>query len=164
METKNHRHFIDFLFPLTLFLLFASLAVIIILLATGIYKDTANNSYHNNNARLCLAYVFEKVHQNNQADRIHIDTIKDTPVLRISHPGEDHSYYTYIYYKDGYIKELFVKEGTLADLDFGRNISKAASFEIKQPGPLLLSFYCRDEQQREYRTVVGLKAGKSSLD
>lgn len=157
MESKHQHHFIDFLFPLTLFLLFASLSVIIILLATNIYRDTTSNSYYNDNTRLSLAYVSEKVHQNNGAQRIHLDTIEGTDVLVIHHPGETDNYSTYIYFKDGYLKELFLKDGLSPDLNFGRNISQVSSFTIQQVSPSLLSFHCTDQQNRSFRTFIGLK-------
>ena len=157
METKTQRHFIDFLFPLTLFLLFTSLAVFIILLATNIYKDTANNSYYNDNARLSLAYVSEKIHQNNEENKISLTAVDNTDVLAISHQGEASTYYTYIYFRDGYIKELFFKEDTPVNLDFGRNISQVSSFKIDKVSPSLLSFICLDGLGEEYRTLVSLK-------
>ena len=157
MRQRNHRHFIDFLFPLTLFLMFASLAVIIILLATNIYRETNQNSYYNDNARLSLTYVTEKIHQNNAEGRIQLTSMENLDVLSISHSGEQDLYYTYIYYKDGYIKELFIKAGTIPNFDFGRKIAPVSSFSIKEMTPQLLSFLCNDENQRTYHTIISLK-------
>ena len=157
MKTKNQHHFIDFLFPLTLFLLFASLSVIIILLATNIYRDTTSNSYYNDNTRLSLAYLTEKIHQNNTSDCISLDKVEGIDVLKISHPGEADNYYTYIYFKDGYLKELFLKENISPNLDFGRNISQLSSFFVEQISPSLLSFSCTDHQDKSFRTLISLK-------
>ena len=118
MERKNHHHIIDFLFPITLFLLFASLAITIILLATNIYRETAEHSYYSNNARLSLSYLSEKVKHHNRKGNISLETSQDHNILVITHPDETDTYYTYIYYEDGYLKELFVKEGVEYDFSF----------------------------------------------
>ena len=157
MEHKNHRHFIDFLFPLTLFLIFASLAVIIILLATNIYQETNRNSYYNDNARLSLTYVTEKIHQNNSEGCIKILNKDNMNILCISHSMKEDSYNTYIYYKDGHIKELFLKEGVTADFNFGRNIAPVSSFSMEMTEEKLLSFFCIDHNGQQYHTVIGLK-------
>lgn len=158
MDPKSKKHFIDFLFPLTLFLVFASLAITLILLATNVYRETVQNSYYNDNARLSLAYITEKIHQNNHRDNIRISSINSTDVLEISHPGNEITYYTYIYFKDGCLKELFVKEGITPDLEFGQTIAVLSSFRMKELSSNLLSFACSDLNQHETTILVGIKA------
>ena len=158
MDPKDRKHFIDFLFPLTLFLVFASLSITLILMATNVYRETVQNSYYNNNARLSLAYITEKIHQNNNEDQIRITKINTTKVLEIRHPGPTTSYYTYIYFKDGYLKELFIKEELTADLEFGRNIANLSSFTMEEFSSNLYSFTCTDLNQHETTILVGIKA------
>lgn len=163
MDPRKRKHFIDFLFPLTLFLVFASLAVTLILLATNVYQESVRNSHYNDNARLSLAYITEKIHQHNRQGNIRITSFDGTDILEITHPGTEASYYTYIYFQDGCLKELFFKEGVVPNLTFGRNIADLTSFSIEELSADLLSFTCVDQTQHKTKILVGLKTTGGNL-
>ena len=63
IRERQTSHMIDFLFPLALFFCFAVSAIVLILMATGIYRSTTESSARNHVGRTALAYVSEKLHQ-----------------------------------------------------------------------------------------------------
>ena len=62
----KRRHMIDFLFPVALFFVFALSALALILLSAGIYQSTTETSSLQYTARTALAYIGEKIHQNDE--------------------------------------------------------------------------------------------------
>ena len=58
---RDPHHLIDVLFPAALLFVFAFSAVSVILLATGVYRDTAIHSSRSYTAETALAYLTEKV-------------------------------------------------------------------------------------------------------
>ena len=60
IRERQTSHMIDFLFPLALFFCFAVSAIVLILMATGIYRSTTESSARNHVGRTALAYVSEK--------------------------------------------------------------------------------------------------------
>ena len=60
----------------------------------------------------CRVLYPEKVRQNDTTDSISLATLEDTPALCMLSRIEDETYCTYLYFYDGHLKELFMREGT----------------------------------------------------
>lgn len=57
---RHQKHTIDFLFPAALFLVFAVSALCVMLLAAGIYRQSAVETAKNDVSRTALSYISEK--------------------------------------------------------------------------------------------------------
>lgn len=79
---RDPHHLIDVLFPAALLFVFAFSAVSVILLATGVYRDTAIHSSRSYTAETALAYLTEKVHQNDADGQIDIGTFDGARLFR----------------------------------------------------------------------------------
>lgn len=157
MQTRRGQephHLIDFLFPAALLFVFAFSAVSVILLATGIYRDTVNHSSRSYTAQTALAYLTEKVHQNDGNGTIEAGTFEGCPALIFRQSYHDSDYSTYIYAYGQELRELFVKDGTPAELSDGKAILEIRDLEVSDLGDGLFVFSCTDTDGHTVRAVV----------
>lgn len=155
-KSKIHNHIIDFLFPIALFFVFTISAVVVILLATKIYESTTTASSLNNVSRTALSYVSEKIHQSDIKADVSITQIEGVDALALNHKDNRNGYTTYIYFHDGALMELFIKNQVEPTLNMGNSIATVSAFQIEQIEPNLLRLSCVDENGRTFSTVVGV--------
>lgn len=161
MHNKQEpHHLIDLLFPVALLFVFALSAIVVILLATGIYRDTAEHSSRSYTAQTALAYLTEKVHQNDSDGRIDLTDFDGCEALRIQQTYEELSYTTYIYVYEGALRELFLKDGTEASASDGQTILSVRELHFSDLGDGLLSFSCKDLDGREAMALVRVRSSK----
>lgn len=118
MQKKQEgRHIVDVLFVLTLFGVFTLSALVLVILGANSYKQTVSHMEDNYQSRTVCSYLAEKVRQNDLYDSISLGELADTEALVLSRTISDSVYCTYIYYYDGSLRELFIREGS----DIGQN-------------------------------------------
>lgn len=154
----KRRHMIDFLFPIALFFVFALSALALILLAAGIYQSTTENSSLQYTSRTGLAYISEKIHQNDENGAIYLGSFDGCDALVLEQGYGDETYYTYIYASEQILKELFIKEGVDADAKDGRTILEVKDFTMEQVSDKLFRFECTDTKGRSSSTVIGIRS------
>lgn len=152
------KHMIDFLFPVTLFFVFTLTALIVILLSARIYKNTTENSAKNDTARTSLAYVSEKIHQNDCNGTIYLSEFDGCRSLVMESVHEDERYFTYIYVYGQELRELFIKEGTEVSAASGKIIMKIENFSMEAISDNLLRFSCSDSKGDMASMIVGIKS------
>lgn len=134
---SRHRHTIDMLFLLTLFLVFALSAFMLISLGANIYQKTADRMESNYSLRTSFSYVTEKLRQSDREGAVQIGSFDGCPALILSQEIEGEVYLTYLYEDGGYLKELFAKSGNQLSKDAGRNIFPVREFSLEMlPGSL----------------------------
>jgi hypothetical protein len=157
MKINNQkRHVIDFIFPVALFFVFAVSSLIVVLLATRIYKSTTEDSQEQYTSRTALSYISEKIRQNDEADTVSVGKLDDGDCLMLNPQGSD--YTTYIYEHDGALKELSVKEGTKPSPVAGELILEVNSFQAKSLSDNLFRFTITTEQNKTHSVVIGTKS------
>ena len=161
-QTRS-THTIDFLFPIALFFVFAASALTVILLAAGTYRSVTENASGHFEAVSSLAYISEKIYQNDAKGSISLGTFDGEDALIIRHSYEDTDYYTYIYVHDGNLMELFVKDGVQASAQSGRIIMSDESLTMEQLKDDLFSFTCTDEKGHKASTVVSIRSFDGTL-
>ena len=114
MNNRNQeKHFIvDILFVLALFGVFAVSALALVTIGADVYQHTVEDMSVNYESRTAVSYILEKVRQNDTADSISLTTLEDAPALCMLSRIEEETYCTYLYFYDGHLKELFMREGT----------------------------------------------------
>ena len=63
---RNKKHTIDLLFPIALFFVLAVSSLIVVLLASNVYRNTTRMEQSNYESRTALSYVVGKIHQNDE--------------------------------------------------------------------------------------------------
>ena len=155
---KSHspkKHGIEALFPIVLFFVLTVFALLVITLAAKIYENTAESSYRNHQSRIALSYISEKIHQNKDC-QISIEKLSSTTTLALRSEHQDTFYKTYIYYYEGSLRELFVKEGIDFSLSDGKEILKLSDFSMKEADSGLLYFSCIDANGQTTNSYVSI--------
>lgn len=159
MERKSKRHHvIDFIFPIALFFVFAVSALIVILLATNIYKSVTENSQELYTSRTALSYISEKVRQNDTAGAISIGTLDGADSLIIKETINNTTYTTYIYEQEHMLKELYIKEGVKPSLNAGKDILEIKNFQAKKITDTLFKFTIVTDDGTTDSVTIGLKS------
>jgi len=118
---------IPVLFVLILFLLLSALSVSVIMAGSAVYEKISANMDANYDRRVTFSYLATKIRQNDETGRIFLKQKDGVDMIAIK---ESESEMTYIYYFDGYIREIFVDADTAFELDWGDGIIQAEGFEF----------------------------------
>jgi hypothetical protein len=130
MLTKSNVNaftLIPVLFVLTLFLLLSALSVSVILAGSTVYEKISANMDGNYDRRVTFSYLATKIRQNDTSGGIFVRQKDGVDMIAIK---ESDTEITYIYYFDGYIREIFVDTDTVFELDWGDGIIKAEGFDF----------------------------------
>lgn len=142
-KTEKKHHIVDILFILALFCVFAVSALMLSVLGSNVYQKTVESMSENHSSRTAIAYITEKVRQNDVFDSVSITTLQGVDALALSQTVEDIPYCTYLYLHDGCLKELFVRTDIQVSSDLltaGTEILEAEDFSLEQVTPSLLRF------------------------
>lgn len=158
----RQNHMIDFLFPVALLFVFAVSSLAVILLATEVYRSTTEHSSLNYTARTSLAYISEKIHQNDSGGDVFLDVCDgcDTLILQQEYNGT--VYKTYIYEHENELKELFAKDGLEFQASMGKTILDVEDFSMGTVKDGVFRFSCTDADGQKASTVVGIRTGRTS--
>ncbi len=142
IRTGSRR--IDSIFVMILFFLFALTAFVLVMIGVRQYQSTADSMNYNYEVRTATSYLREKVRQNDSHAAISIDNIEDTDVLALKSEVNGIVYYTYIYYYDGYLRELYVQDGSSYSLNTGQQIIELSSFDLSEATNRLITVTITD--------------------
>ena len=154
MKRRNEKkHVIDFLFPLAVFFVLAASSVAIVVLASGFYSRQVKASSDSYSGRTALAYVTEKIHQNDENGAIADGTFDGENVLVIRQRYDEKDYVTYLY-----AYELVIQDGTEAKASDGRKILETKDFGAKEISDGIFHLYCENEDGKKTDTFVSVKS------
>lgn len=156
-HTQKH-HVIDFIFPVALFFVFAVSALIVVLLATRIYKSAASGSQEHYTSRTALSYISEKLRQNDENGTVTLGTLDGSDCLVMSQKLNETIYKTYIYEYEGSLRELSVKEDAAPSPEAGEVILDVESFQAEAIADRLFRFTIRTEQGNVHTITAGIKS------
>ena len=154
----QQNHMIDFLFPVALFFVFAVSAMTVILLATGVYRSTTEHSSLNYTARTSLAYICEKIHQNDINGDVVLGTFDGCDALILKQPRREDTYQTYIYVYENELKELFIKVGVDAPATSGKTILAVEDFSMETVKDGMFRFTCTDADGNRDSMIAGIRS------
>lgn len=117
----------DFLFTLALFTLFALAALALVVTGAGVYRSTAASMEKGYTTRTALAYVAEKLRQNDVAGALEAQGNQ----LRLTQYGEENAC-LYIYEYQGWLTELLIPESQGFRPEDGQRLLEVASFSVEQ--------------------------------
>lgn len=131
MKWKRKHHSGDI--PFSFFLLLVFIMFTIMLAGTGaaVYKNSAAHLNENYTSRTAIAYISEKIRQHNSQDSIFLSDLEGTQALVLKEMIEEEAYFTYIYYYDHALCELFVHADTEPKLLSGSKIIELDGLTIE---------------------------------
>jgi hypothetical protein len=141
---KSKNHVFDTLFVSLLFFVFLFCALTVVVIGSLVYRNSTESMNEHFSSTTTLAYLVQKVRQNDVSGNIETTTINGVDALRIHHNIEGAPFETYIYAYDGQLFELFIREGVDFSLGAGSKIMAAHSFEIERYEQVL-TFTVTDE-------------------
>lgn len=163
MQIRTRQsHMVDFLFPVALLFVFAVSSLAVILMATEVYRSTTENSSLNYTARTSMAYISEKIHQNDMGGEVSIGDHKGCDALILEQDLNGIAYKTYIYMYDNELKELFARDGLEFPAEMGKTILAVEDFSIDEIGEGIFRFSCTDTDGQEASTIVGIRTDRTS--
>lgn len=108
----------NLLFTMLLFLVFVLCALFTVLFGGRVYENISTRMEDNYTSGVALNYVANKVRQGDRSGSVQVVEMEGTPVLELAQEVNGARYVTWIYYREGTIRELFTREDsglTLAD-------------------------------------------------
>ncbi len=144
----QERHFIvDVLFVLALFGVFAVSALVVVTIGADVYRHTMQDMSHNYSSRTAMAYVTEKIRQSDSmledgASAVRLTELSGRPALALTSEQDGERFCTLLYYHEGYLKELYMRESANLGgdmLDAGEDILELSALEYKMLSDNLLS-------------------------
>ncbi len=162
----------NILFPMALFFAFAISALIVLLFAASVYKNTVESSTQNDTIKTALSYLLEKLHNTDSADtvflldegfdEVNVTGIDDALVLRSDH--NEASYYTFIYVYDDSLCELLAKEGSSVSASAGTSIlSSVSKLETETLSDDLFKFVCYDTDGNSASQIVYVRSDNAEI-
>ena len=106
LQLENSSRKIDTVFIVSLFVMFAITAILLILIGARQYRFTADSMNRNYEIRTASSYLTEKVHQSDTITGVSVVDFSVGSALALTDRQNNQTYITYIYYYDGVLKEL----------------------------------------------------------
>lgn len=136
-HTRNKSQTVNLLFTMLLFLVFVLCALFTVLIGGKVYENINSRIEENYSGQVVLNYVANKVRQGDQAGSVAVKTIEDTAVLELTQELKGRAFVTWIYYRDGAVREVFTNVGSGVGLKDGLEIMKCGGLEFWQEGSVL---------------------------
>lgn len=149
MKSTQRRHTIELIFPLTCILVFCLCAMILILGGTDFYKKTVQGLKENYTIRTAVPYIQEKCREYNNVKQTEVIDGPEGKVLAFYKTVREKEYATYIYYMDGYLRELYTKKSAEAQWEAGQKLVALEAFSLEWSNPCLMKITVEAEGQQE---------------
>ena len=126
--TLKRSNKIDTIFILALITLFATTAIVLVLIGAKQYRLITDTMNQNHKKRTISSYLAEKIRQNDAINHVFISNLESVPALCILTEENEISYTTYIYYYNGALRELVVTKDSVFSLSSGQEIIELNDF------------------------------------
>lgn len=122
----NKRSHIQTLMFLTLFLIFVMGSFFIMTSEIQVYQNIHESITSQDQLMTPLAYLNTRLKSYDQKGAIELITIEETSCLKM----EEDEHITYIYYFNGYLRELYTVKDYMPSLDEGEKLFKLDDFKM----------------------------------
>lgn len=140
MNLTPKKHNTDFPFLLLLFGIFASLALLTVILGARVYQTIAVQTEISSSTGTALGYLAEKIRQNDSENALEAGYLEDTPALIIHSTEDGIACETYLYAWEGSLRELFVRKSQTPSPDMGSPIMELQDFTFEKISDSLYFF------------------------
>jgi hypothetical protein len=164
--TGMGKHHIDGVFVLLLFGVFAACVLMVLLTGAGSYQRLTERDAHSYDQRICVQYLAARVRHADTTGGVFVGTFDGKPeeagdTLFLAETLDGETYWTRIYYYDGYVRELF----TAADGEFEPEdgdpvlTAQSLSFSLKDG---LLTAETADADGEAAELTLALRSGEGA--
>lgn len=136
-KTKTAGTSVNLLFTMLLFLVFVLCALFTVLFGSRVYENISSRSENSDTGSVALHYIANKVRQGDREGAVDVIDVDGTQVLELIQVTDQAQYHTWIYYRDGFIRELFTREGTGLGLDDGLEIMECSGLRLSKDGSMI---------------------------
>lgn len=136
-QVQQKGRTVTLLFTMLLFLVFVLSALFTVLIGGKVYENINQRIQENYSGQVVLNYVANKVRQGDRAGCVTVKSIEDTQVLELAQEINGRKYVTWIYYRDGAVRELFTNEGSGLGLKDGLEIMECQGLTFTQEDSVL---------------------------
>ena len=165
MKGTRNKHMIDFLFTIALLFVFAIAAIGVTLCATKIYTSVVESSSRNDDARIAISYITEKIHQNDASGDISLTQLSGSntnlnsiEALKISSRVDGVDCDTYIYVYDGKLQEIFTSADFTPTAENGTVIVELQSLDIEKISDKVFRIQCTTDSGQNASTYVAVRS------
>lgn len=137
-KTQTKGQSISGLFTMLLFLVFVLCALFSVLMGSQVYENITKRSDENFSGTTALSYIANKIRQGDRQDGMDIIEVDGTSVLQLKQKIGEETYHTWIYWKDGSIRELFTDENSGLGLDDGLEILECSGLSMEKKGSSII--------------------------
>ena len=137
-KTQTKGSAISGLFTMLLFLVFVLCALFSVLMGSQVYENITKRSDENFSGTTALSYIANKIRQGDQQDGVDIIEVDGTSVLQLKQKIGEETYHTWIYWKDGSIRELFTDENSGLGLEDGLEILECSGLSMEKKGSSII--------------------------
>ena len=137
-KTQTKGQSISGLFTMLLFLVFVLCALFSVLMGSQVYENVTKRSDENFSGTTALSYIANKIRQGDRQDGVDIIEVDDTSVLQLKQKIGEETYHTWIYWKDGSIRELFTDENSGLGLEDGLEILECSGLSMEKKGSSII--------------------------
>lgn len=141
MFREERHHSIDILFVISLFAVFALSVVMLTGTGARVYERIVNNMEINHNERTTFSYLVNKIRQSDEEGKISVGKFAGIDSLIITEEIDNVNFCTYLYYYDGNLKELFIRQAQDMDPKYGTDILALDSFYVEQKSDSLYELF-----------------------
>ena len=158
VAVKRSRHATDLIFVLSLFCLFTVRSLFVVIQGADVYLGISRELSANYSARGTVAYLTEKVRQNDRENGVAVKEIGGEPALVFSEEIGGEVYETWSYLYGGSLREITVKRGTEIVPESGQPIMELKELRLELPSRRLLRIVATDTENRVYESAVCLQS------
>ncbi|MDO5136342.1 MAG: DUF4860 domain-containing protein [Eubacteriales bacterium] len=158
------QHPVDSFASLLLFGLSTLFLMLLLLFSAEAYRSSVRGQEQNYNLYTAQAYLIHKFRQCDQAGATAITQLDGSCALRFSQELDGQTYHTWLYLRDGSLRELFTQEGSQADAKMGIPIASLSRFEASLTEAGFYHIVLEDEEgsQTDFLLHPGVPRSPSS--
>ena len=117
---------------LMIFGIFTMSVLAVLVLGVDAYKNMTDISREGYDERVCLSYLWTKVKNGDEAERVYIGDFHGLNALCLDEIYEGATYHTMIYHHEGWVYELFFEDGLEFSPEDGVPVIKNGSLSFEQ--------------------------------
>ena len=159
---QRKRFIVDILFVLALFGVFTVSALVLVTIGADVYHHTVLDMNSNFETRTAVTYITEKVRQNDVytedgTGTACLTTLNDMPALMLTRTVDEENFCTYLYFHEGYLKELYIEKGFSFGgntLDAGTEIIELSALNMERLTPKLLSVEIKTADNHNHQIYI----------
>ena len=128
---RRRNHSIDVVFALALFCTFAVSVLMVLMMGASSYRSVTDAMDENYEDRTGAGYIAEKIRHFDSRGGIAAGQFDGNDALLLTQDIDGTDYITYIYYYDGYIRELLTENGSEMTAEAGEKVMEASGFAVE---------------------------------